>query len=354
MTHSRQFLSDNAAAVHPRVWEAMRAADEADAPYDNDALSLALDEAFGGLFGREAHVLWAATGTAANCLALATMCPPHGGVVCHREAHIEVDEAGAPGFYLHGAKLMLAEGDGAKLTPEAVLAVIGAVRDDVHQVQPHALSVTQASEYGRCYRPDELTALGALVRARGLGFHVDGARFANAVATLKCAPADVAQHAGVDVISLGGTKNGLPLGEAIVFFDRTLAGDFKRRRKQGGQLASKMRFLAAPWLGVLRDGAWLRHAAHANTMATRLAAAIRPLPEIRLIAPVEANGVFVDLPQRAIDSLRALGWQFHVFVGETGVRFMCAWDTTDEAVNALVADLRDAVNGMPRPPTANL
>ena len=180
-----RFLSDNAATVHPQVWEAMRAADEVDTPYDGDTLSARLDEAFGALFGQEVAVLWVATGTAANCLALSSMVPPHGGVVCHREAHIEMDEAGAPGFYLHGAKLMLAEGEGAKLTPDAIRAVIDPIRDDVHQVQPAAISVTQASEYGRAYRPEELQALGALASERGLGLHVDGARFGNAVAFLR-------------------------------------------------------------------------------------------------------------------------------------------------------------------------
>ncbi|MEC8178654.1 MAG: beta-eliminating lyase-related protein, partial [Pseudomonadota bacterium] len=179
-----RFMSDNAASVHPKVWEALRAADGVDSPYDGDALSQRLDARFSELFGREATVLWVATGTAANCLALATMCPPHGGVVCHRGAHIEMDEGGAPGFYLHGAKLLLAGrsdgGDGAKLTPQAILDVIDPIRDDVHQVQPHAISITQASEYGRAYRPEEIAAISRLARERGLALHMDGARFANA------------------------------------------------------------------------------------------------------------------------------------------------------------------------------
>ena len=218
---ARQFLSDNAAAVHPRVWEAMRAADEADAPYEGDALSQELGARFSDLFGRECAALWVATGTAANCLALATLCEPHGGVVCHREAHIEVDEAGAPGFYLHGAKLMLAEGEGAKLTPEAIRAVIDPIRDDVHQIQPHAISITQASEYGRCYRPDELAAIGELAKAHGLGLHVDGARFGNAVAFLGCSPAEAVGPA--QALSCGFVKNGGMSAEAIVFFDPELA-----------------------------------------------------------------------------------------------------------------------------------
>jgi len=354
LNRTEQFASDNHAGICPEAWAALSDANAGPATaYGNDEWTRRAENAIRSVFDADCDVFFVFNGTAANALAISALCRSTDAVLAHASAHINVDECGASSFFSGGAQVVTAGTPNAKLTPEAV-AHFARGRDDEHASKPRAVSVTQATELGTIFTPDELRAVADTAHAHGLFVHVDGARFANAVATLKCAPADVAQHAGVDVISLGGTKNGLPLGEAIVFFDRTLAGDFKRRRKQGGQLASKMRFLAAPWLGVLRDGAWLRHAAHANTMATRLAAAIRPLPEIRLIAPVEANGVFVDLPQRAIDSLRALGWQFHVFVGETGVRFMCAWDTTDEAVNALVADLRDAVNGMPRPPSANL
>src|SRR5688500_6550263 len=184
MAFRMQFLSDNAAAVHPQVWQALRAADTADTPYDTDALSARLDEAFSALFGREVAALWVATGTAANCLALATMVQPHGAVLCHREAHIELDEGGAPGFYLHGAKLVLAEGDGGRFAPATLRPVLDSIRNDVHQVQVQALSLTQASEYGRCYRPDELAALTSLARERGLKVQMDGARFANAAAFL--------------------------------------------------------------------------------------------------------------------------------------------------------------------------
>jgi threonine aldolase len=192
------------------------------------------------------------------------------------------------------------------------------------------------------YSPGEIAALCDVAHARQMKVHMDGARFANAVVTLGCSPADITWRAGVDVLSLGGTKNGLPAGEAVVFFDRDLASEFARRRKQAGQLASKMRFLAAPWLGVLEDGAWLVHAEHANAMATRLAQALASLPQARLLAPVQANGVFVDLPAYAIEALRARGWHFYTFIGDTGVRLMCAWDTPVEAVDRFIADLREA------------
>ena len=324
----RQFLSDNAAAVHPRVWDAMRAADEADAPYDNDALSRRLDEAFGALFEREVTVLWVATGTAANCLALATLCPPHGGVVCHREAHIEVDEAGAPGFYLHGAKLILADGEGAKLTPDDVRAAIDPIRDDVHQVQPHALSVTQASEYGRSYRPEELNALGALAMSRGLGFHVDGARFANAVAFLGCTPAQAAGPC--DALSFGCVKNGGMSAEAIVFLDPAAAALARYRRKRAGHLQSKGRFLAAQLLAMLDGELWLDNARAANAAAAEIADACGE----RLMHPVEANELFVRLTAAERDALRGKGFGFYDW-GEDAARFVTAWNTREEDARTL-------------------
>ena len=335
MSDTGQFLSDNAAAVHPRVWEAMRAADEAQAPYDNDALSLALDVRFSALFGREASVLWVATGTAANCLALATLCPPHGGVVCHREAHIEVDEAGAPGFYLHGAKLLLAEGEGAKLTPATVRAVIDPIRNDVHQVQPHALSVTQATEYGRVYQPHELAALGALAQERGLGFHVDGARFANAAAFLGCSPAEAAGPC--DALSFGCVKNGAMSAEAIVFFDPERAALARYRRKRAGHLQSKGRFLAAQLLAMLEGDLWLENARSANAAAAEIARACGE----RLLHPVEANELFVRLSPAERDALRQRGFGFYDW-GADAARLVTAWNTRPEHAAALA----QAISGL--------
>ncbi|OZA93216.1 MAG: low specificity L-threonine aldolase [Erythrobacter sp. 34-65-8] len=323
-----QFLSDNAAAVHPRVWAAMQAADAPDAPYDGDALSRDLDARFADLFGRDCAVLWVATGTAANCLALATMCPPHGGVVCHREAHIEVDEGGAPGFYLHGAKLMLAEGSGAKLTPDAIRAVVDPIRDDVHQVQPHAISVTQASEYGRAYRPAELAAIGALAAERKLGFHVDGARFANAVAFLGCSPAEAVGPA--DALSFGCVKNGGMSAEAIVFFDPALADVARYRRKRAGHLQSKGRYLAAQLIAMLDGDLWLENARAANAAAAAIGMACGE----RLLHPVEANEVFVRLTAAERDVLRAQGFGFYDW-GTDAARFVAAWNTREDHASAL-------------------
>lgn len=258
-------------------------------------------------------------------------------MICHELAHVNVDECGACEAMSGGAKLLTVRGTGAKVTPGAL--ALRAVAHDVHASRPRALSLTQATELGTVYSPDELAALAGAAHARGLAVHLDGARFANAVAALGCAPADLAQRAGVDVLAFGGTKNGLPFGEALVFFDAALADEFARRRKQAGHLVSKMRFLAAPWIAMLEGGRWLAHAAHANAMALRLSDGLARVPGTALIAPTQANGVFVDLPRRTIEGLRERGWRFYVFVGETGCRFMCAWDTRAEDVDRLVADV---------------
>jgi threonine aldolase len=323
-----RFLSDNAARVHPRVWAAMRAADAPDAPYDGDALSARLDAAMSDLFGRECMALWAATGTAANCLALAGMVEPHGGVVCHRESHIETDECGAPGFYLHGAKLMLADGDGAKLTAESVSAVLDAISDDVHQVQAHALSLTQASEYGLVYRPEELAVLTGLARSRGLKVHMDGARFGNAVAFLDCAPAEACGD--VDALSFGFVKNGGLGAEAIVLFDPALADVARWRRKRAGHLQSKGRFLAAQILAMLEGDLWLANARAANAAAARIADGAKD----RLLHPVEANEVFCRSTLAERDALRAQGFVLYDW-GPEEARFVTSWDTHPDHAEAL-------------------
>lgn len=323
-----KFLSDNAASVHPAVWKAMLAADAADAPYDGDALSRELDARFSALFGRDCAALWVATGTAANCLALASLVQPHGGVVCHRRAHIEADECGAPGFYLHGAKLMLAEGESAKLTPEAIAAVVDPIRDDVHRVQPHAVSITQASEYGCVYRPEELADLSAYVKRRALSLHMDGARFANAVAFLGCSPAQAA--AGVDGLSFGFVKNGGMGAEAVVFFDPEQARVTRYRRKRAGHLQSKGRYLAAQILALLDNDLWLENARAANAAAAEIALAAPG----RLLHAVEANEVFIACTAAERAALRAQGFAFYDW-GESAARLVTAWDTRSEHVAAL-------------------
>ena len=339
-----QFLSDNAAPVHPKLWEAMRAADATDAPYDGDALSQQLDDRMSALFGRECTAMWVATGTAANCLALATMCPPHGGVVCHREAHIEMDEGGAPGFYLHGAKLLLggaSDGsDHAKLTPDAVARVIDPIRDDVHQVQPAAISITQASEYGCSYRRDEIAAIGALAKERGLKLHMDGARFGNAAAFLGEGAASAAGVDHVDALSFGFIKNGGMSAEAIVFFDPELADVARYRRKRAGHLQSKGRYLAAQVLAMLEGDLWLENAAAANEAARAIGDAAKAAEDDRLLHPVEANEVFLRCSASERETLRKKGFGFYDW-GEDAARFVSAWNTDQQAARQLADAIAD-------------
>ena len=334
------FASDNWSGICPEAWDALADANRGHAPaYGGDEWTAAAVAEIRKLFDTDCEVFFVYTGTAANSLGVAAMARNTDAVICSNNAHILVDECGAPGFFSGGTTLLPAQTPDAKVTVEMIdrLAV---TPHDVHSSRPKVVALTQSTELGTVYAPAEMRAIADFAHGRGMRVHVDGARFANAVASLGCAPADIAWRAGVDVLSLGGTKNGLPFGEAVVFFDRALAEEFGRRRMQGGQLASKMRYLAAPWLGVLRSGAWLRYAAHANAMARRLASALEAVPGTRLLAKVQANGVFIDVPLPAIAALRGRGWQFYEFVGDTGIRLMCSWDTTPEVVDAFAADFR--------------
>lgn len=325
-----RFFSDNAATVHPKVMAAIAAADAQDTAYDGDGLSKRLDGRMSELFGTEVRALWVPSGTAANCLALAAMVPPHGGVICHRDAHIQNDEGGAPEFYTHGAKLMLAEGEGAKVTPDTVAAVADAIANDVHRVQPHALSITNATEYGLVYQPDEVAALGDLARSRGWGFHMDGARFANAVVSTGASPADLTWRAGVDALSFGFVKNGGMSAECLVFFRPELARWTPQRRKRAGLLLSKGRFLAAQVLAHVEDDLWLDCARAANEGAALLARAAGG----RLVHPVQGNQVFLRVTPAEAAALRAKGFDFYDWA-EGEVRFVVSWDQGADAVRPL-------------------
>jgi len=325
-----RFFSDNAARVHPQVMAAIVAADVLDTAYAGDAWSKQLDERLSALFETEVAVLWVPTGTAANCLALAALCPPHGGIVCHRDAHIQNDEGGAPEFYTHGAKLFLAEGVGAKMTPATIATVLDAIPDDVHRVQPHAISITNATEYGRVYTVAEVAAIGALARTRGLGLHMDGARFANAVAHLGCSPADITWRAGVDALSFGFVKNGAMSAEALVFFKPDLAAVTQYRRKRAGLLLSKGRYLAAQILAMLEDDLWIANGRAANAAAAKLGAAGGD----RVIHAVDANEVFLRATPAEAAALRARGFDFYDWA-EGEIRLVTAWDSPADAVDAL-------------------
>ncbi len=331
-----RFFSDNAAPACPQVMDALVKANRLDTAYDGDEWSKRLDGAFSDLFGRPVETLWVTTGTAANCLALAALCAPDGAIVCHKDAHIENDEAGAPGFFTHGAKLMLVDGVGAKVSPAALAAACDRVRLDVHQVQPSALSITNATEYGLSYTPDELAALGDEAKRRGLGFHVDGARFANAVAFTGADVADLTWRAGVDALSFGFVKNGGMSAEALVFFRQGLRDQVARRRKRAGHLLSKGRYLAAQILAMLDGDLWRANGAAANRAAAALADACGPE---RLVLPVEANELFVRMTAEEAAAIRAQGFDFYDWSpGE--VRLVTSWDQDMAAVDKLAAAIR--------------
>ncbi len=299
------------------------------------------------IFEADCEVFFVFNGTSANSLAAAASCLPYESVICHEHAHVLNDECGAPGFFTHGLTLTPLPGADGKLHYMDIERA-AKQRTDIHHSRPRMVSITQSTELGTVYSVDEIAALGTATDQLGLRLHMDGARFANALATLGVAPRAITWEAGVDILTFGGTKNGLAVGEALVFFDRHLARDFAFRRKQSGQLASKMRFLAAPWIGILRDGAWLRHAAHANSMAAELERGLRPLPGMEIAFPREANAVFVHLPAPIVEGLRDRGWKFYTDVGPGGAaRLMCSWDTAPEDVAAFVADAADLANSAP-------
>ena len=335
------FCSDNVTGAAPEILQAIVAAnDGARMPYGADDLTARVEARLRQVFETDCQVFLVATGTAANALALAAVTPPFGAVFCHRESHVNVDECGAPEFFTGGAKLIALGGGHAQIDADDLLEAAAPPAHGVHGVQPAALSITQATEAGTVYDPPRLTALCAAARARGLKVHMDGARFANAVAALGCAPADIAWRAGVDILSFGASKNGALAAEAIVVFDPAIASTVALRRKRGGHLFAKARLLAAQFDAYLADDLWLRLAAHANAMATRLGAGLAALPGATLVHPVESNQVFVDLPEPAIAGLEQAGFRFYRWgaADATRLRLVTAFDTRAEDVDALIAE----------------
>ena len=340
------FRSDNVTGAAPEILEAVtRAAAGTANSYGDDPLTQKVERRLQEIFETGLRAFPVATGTAANALALATLVPPYGAVYCHASSHVNVDECGAPEAFTGGAKLVTFQGAGAKLRPDDLAATLAhPIKGIVHHVQPAAISITQATEAGTVYTAGEVTALAEIARRHGLPVHMDGARFANALAFLGCSPAELTWRAGVDVLSLGATKNGALGAEAVVFFRPELAADFEFRRKRAGHLFSKMRFLSAQLDAYLTDGLWLRLAAHANMMARRLGDGLAALPGVKLQEPVEANEVFASLPDRMVDGLTAKGFGFARWDAET-VRFVTAFNTEPAAVDGLVAAARTLAAG---------
>ncbi len=306
------FTSDNAHIVSPEILKAIAAANEGTvSSYGADQLTQRLGEVLGGLFGREVAAFPVMTGTAANALALATVTPSYGAIFCHAEAHVQSSEFGAPEFF-SGAKLVTIEGADGRMTGQGLADMLELFpANDVHYVKPATVTITQSTEMGTLYRPAEISQIKAVADTRSLAFHMDGARFANAMAALDCSAAAITCDAGVDVLSFGATKNGAMAAEVVIFFDPRHAEEFAYRRKRGGHLVSKMRFVSAQLLAYLEDDLWLRNARHANAMATRLAEGLANLSGVTLIYAVEANEIFIRLPRRIIAALEALGAQFY-------------------------------------------
>jgi threonine aldolase len=337
------FASDNTAPASPEILAALHAANQgATKSYGADAITERFRARMNVVFDKDVLAHPVATGTAANALALATLVRPFGAVICAEEAHIATDECGAPEFYMGGAKLMTLPNRDGKITPAQIEAVMARATDGgVHHVLPEAVSITQATEWGTVYAPEEVAAISAACRAHDLKLHMDGARFANALAHLGCTPAALSWQAGVDVLSFGATKNGALAAEAVVFFDAALAEGFERRRKRAGQLWSKLRYLSAQLDAYLQDGLWHRNAAHANEMAQLLAEGLSALPGAALVQKPQANELFVAMPQAMLDGLLAAGAYFYRWIdmpGETRpiARLVTAWTTTPEEVQAFI------------------
>jgi threonine aldolase len=347
--HRRQFASDNNAGCCPEVLAALQNASAGHAvSYGADAITAKAQSVFRDLFETDCETFFVFNGTAANSLAVGSFCSPHHSVLCHRHSHIESDECNAPGFLNQGVRITTVDGADGKIDLSSLREALRG-RRDFHASKPRVVSLTNTTELGTLYDPNEIGALAEFAKSNGLAVHVDGARFANAVASAGCAPAELSWKAGVNVLVFGGTKNGLAFGEAVVFFNSQDAADFMYRMKQSGQLASKMRFLASQWMGLLNAGKWLEYARHANAMAERLSFQLSQVPAVKLLFPTQGNAVFAKIPDPIVARLRELGWRFYTDVGPGGgARLMCSWDTTEEDVDRFAEDLRNAartVNG---------
>ena len=340
----QEFASDNTAGICPEAAAALAQANVDSAPsYGDDEWTCRLCDEVRKLFEIDCEVFLVFNGTAANALALAQLCQPFHSIVCHENAHIENDECGACEFYTGGSKLIPTPGANGKIDLCEVEAAL-LRQHELHSHKPRVLSLTQATELGTVYATDEIRKISAFAKKHGMLLHMDGARFANAVAALRCAPREITWQAGVDALSFGGTKNGLAAGELVIFFNKQ-HDDFDYRAKQGGHLASKMRFLAAPWLALLENDVWLKNARRANDAALRLAHGLREC-RIEIVFPVESNAVFVRLDPMIARKLRELGWDFYKFIEPDVYRLMCAWSAHDEAIAALLSDCESCASSV--------
>jgi threonine aldolase len=346
-----EFASDNTAAICPEAWAALEEANVKEAPsYGEDRWTAQVCDRIREIFEIDCDVYFVFNGTAANALSLAQLCQPFHSVICHEYAHIQTDECGAAEFFTKGSKLLLIggylgspqprkrSGMADKIDIEQARAVV-ARQIDLHSQKPGAISIAQATEFGTVYTRAEIAAIAAFADTHNMFLHMDGARFANAIASLHCAPKTITWEAGVDVLCLGGTKNGIAGGELVIFFQKQLSNEFDYRVKQAGQLGSKMRFLAAPWLGLLTDDVWLRNAEHANRAARHLADRLRTEANMEIVFPGDANAVFVRMNEQLVERLQSRGWHFYRFLEPDIYRLMCSWSTTEEAISDFTADI---------------
>lgn len=335
-----QFASDTYAGICPQAMKFLLEANQGhDYPYGDDYWTKEACNLFRELFETDCEVFFALSGTAANSLALASLCESYHSIICNETSHIETDECGAPQFYSNGAKLLLTQGESGKLKPDEIEKIL-LKRSDIHYPKPKIISITQATELGTVYQPSELLDIYKISKHYKLKLHMDGSRFSNAVAELNLTPKEVSWQCGIDVLCFGGTKNGISLGDAVIFFDKEMAEDFAYRCKQAGQLASKMRFIASQWVGLLKDNVWLQNARHSNHCAAYLESKLKEIPFVEIMFPRQANSVFVNLPEDVIDKLHKKGWHFYTFIGVGGARLMCAWDTTEERIDEFVNDIK--------------
>jgi threonine aldolase len=342
------FGSDNLYGVHPKIMAAIAAVNMGPVPsYGADEWTAAAEQALSDVFEKDVKMFFVATGTAANGLSLSAMAPSHGAVLVHANSHMSADECNAPEFFTDGAKLLLHHSSDNKLTPQQLHATLTGFLN--HAPKPAAVSITNATEFGTVYQPDEIRAISDLVKPRGLKLHMDGARFANAVVGAGATPAELTWKAGVDVMSFGATKNGAMLLEAVVFFDLALAEEFNYRRLRAGQVISKSRYLAAQMLAYLKDDLWLDCARHANAIATDLAAGLAQLPGVRVVQAVEANEVFSVMPRKAYVAANARGAKFYewpipgVAADDAHCRFVASWNTQEKQVTDVVALIKDVL-----------
>ncbi len=337
------FASDNYSGICAEAMDYINKANEGyDYPYGEDRWTEEACDLFRDLFETDCDVFFVYNGTSANALALASSCESYHSIICNEFSHIETDECGAPEFFSNGAKILLGKGENGKLSCDSIIDIITR-RSDIHYPKPRVVSITQSTEVGTVYKPQELADLHDIIKKYNLKFHMDGARLANAIASLDVKPKELTWKYGTDILCFGGVKNGTMFGETVIFFNKELSHEFEYRCKQSGQLSAKMRFIAAQWVGLLKTKAWLKNARHANECARELKNKLDNVEEVKLMFPCEANALFISLPARSIEYLKSRGWHFYTFIGAGGVRLMCSWDTKMEDINDIVNDIKNSI-----------